>query len=438
MSTVVDLGYHPHTFQREIHAKLKRFSLLVCHRRFGKTVAAIMALIDAAVRFNALPDGRFAYIAPQYNQAKSIAWLYLKRYGMKIPGAKPNEAELTLTLPNGNSVRLFGANNPDSLRGLYLDGVVPDEVAQMPTEVWGEILRPALADRKGWALFIGTPKGVNLFSQLYYDHLSDPEWYVAAFDAEMTVDDPSTPLDRAELEILRSGMSDAQFRQEMMCDFSASSDDTLIPIDLVMDATRKHLRADQYGSAPRVMGVDVARFGDDRSVIQKRQGLHSHQPLVFHGMNNMDLASRVAVEIEAFKADTVFIDAGRGEGVIDRLRQLGYNNVLEINFGGKPNSDHYQNKRAEMWFAMLEWLEQGGVIPNDQELIQSLVVPTYGFNKITGRKQLEPKEDIKKRVGFSPDLGDALALTLAMPVRNPKDHGRGGGKALTEYDPLAD
>ena len=99
--------------------------------------------------------------------AKAIAWSYLKHYTSPIPYCKINEGELSIILPNRATIRIFGADNPDALRGLYFDGVVMDEVAQMKPEVWGEIIRPALADRKGWAVFIGTPKGINLFSQMY-------------------------------------------------------------------------------------------------------------------------------------------------------------------------------------------------------------------------------------------------------------------------------
>lgn len=431
---MIHTGYTPHTFQLQAHLAMKRFSVLVCHRRFGKTVKAVNTLIDSALRCTKT-DGHFAYVAPQYNQAKSVAWGYVKRYGLVVPGTKVNESELSIVFPNGAKVRLFGANNPDSLRGLYFDGIVLDEVADMPPEVWGEVIRPALADRKGWALFIGTPKGMNLFSDIYFKALEDPAWYAGMFTVEDTIDDPTVPIDREELELARSSMSENQFRQEFLCDFTASSDNTLLTIDVVNRAKGKHLTEDKYRGAPRVMGVDVARYGDDRSVIQKRQGLYAHQPRVFRGMNNMDLAGQVSLEIEAFNPDAVFIDGGRGEGVIDRLRQLGYDNIIEVNFGGRARDGvRYANMRTEMWFSIADWLELGGALPPDQELVQSLVVPTYSFDS-GNRHILEKKEDMKKRVGFSPDPGDALALTFAMPVR-PRRDGEKQRKAATEYDVL--
>lgn len=416
MSQRVCTGYTPHRFQMQAHRAMKRFSALVCHRRWGKTVMAVNTLVDAALRCDKT-DGHFGYIAPQFNQAKSVAWNYVKRYGLAVPGARVNESELSLIFPNGAKIRLYGANNPDSLRGMYWDGVVLDEVADMAPEVWGEIIRPALADRKGWALFIGTPKGVNLFSEIYFRALEDPSWYAGMFTADETVGDPGIAIDSEELELARANMSENQYRQEFLCDFAASSDNTLLTIDVVNRAAGKNLREDQYRDMPRVMGVDVARFGDDRSVIQKRQGLYALEPIIFRDLDNMTLASMVDREIASFKPEAVFIDAGRGEGVIDRLRQLGHDNIVEVNFGGRAaDGQRYANKRMEMWADMAEWFALGGAIPRNQELISSLVVPTYSFDA-ANRHVLEKKEDMKKRVNFSPDPADALALTFAFQVR---------------------
>jgi hypothetical protein len=152
----------------------------------------------------------------------------------------------------------------------------------------------------------------------------------------------------------------------------------------------------------------------------------------------MTLASRVAAEIIAFQPDAVFIDAGRGEGVIDRLRSLGFT-VIEVNFGGKPTNEMYANKRSEMWDGMAKWLKAGGVIPNHGELKTDLATPTYAFNA-ANKLVLEPKDDIKKRGLRSTDIADALALTFAAPVM-PKSRSFAVGFApdhprsnVAEYD----
>ena len=149
-----------------LHLRETRWGIVVAHRRAGKTVACVMDLIDDALRCP-LPNPRFAYIAPYYAQAKDVAWQYVKQYGSRIPDAQTNESELRLDLPNGGRVRLYGAENYDRMRGIYLDGAVLDEAGDMDPRAWPEVIRPTLSDRGGRATFIGTPKGRNSFFDIY-------------------------------------------------------------------------------------------------------------------------------------------------------------------------------------------------------------------------------------------------------------------------------
>ena len=126
----VQLDYQCREAFKPLHTRKQRFGVAVAHRRAGKTVASIMDVIDAALRCK-LPEPRFAYVAPYYAQAKDVAWGYLKRFVAPIPGVTTNEAELRVDLPNGGRIRLYGADNYDRLRGIYLDGVVLDEFAGM-------------------------------------------------------------------------------------------------------------------------------------------------------------------------------------------------------------------------------------------------------------------------------------------------------------------
>ena len=429
VATQVDTGYVPHKYQFEIHANLKRFSVLVCHRRFGKTFLAINALIDAALR-SPKENGRYGYVAPFLKQAKQVSWDYLKRFALQIPGTRANESDLSIDFPNKARVRLYGSDNGEAMRGLYFDGVVMDEVADMRMETWPEIIRPALADRKGWCLFIGTPKGLNQFHDLYQHALTNDTWYAGMFRVDET-----DVLDKDEVALAKETMTENQYRQEFLCDFSASIDNALITIDKVTDAAAiKRKESDVVGS-PRVLGVDVARFGADRSVIQKRQGLAAYEPIIFNDIDNMTLAGMVGQTINEWKPDAVFIDAGRGEGVIDRLRQLGFF-VNEVNFGGRPTNPRYNNKRSEMWDSVRIWLDDGGSLPKNTDLKTDLCVPTYKFDA-SNRLQLESKDEIKKRGGRSPDLGDALALTFSFPVA-PKKLGHHGlvESVESEYDPF--
>jgi phage terminase large subunit len=147
------------------HTRTKRWGCLVCHRRAGKTVAAINDLVIGALECQK-PRPQFAYIAPFRNQAKLVAWEYLKHYAEPFLSDKPNESELSVRLLGDRKVMLFGADNADALRGIYLDGVVPDEFGDFKPSVWGNVIRPALSDRKGWAVFMGTPKGRNEFWEI--------------------------------------------------------------------------------------------------------------------------------------------------------------------------------------------------------------------------------------------------------------------------------
>ncbi len=211
--------YIPRTHQAEIERNLRRFSVLVCHRRFGKTVLCVNRLVQCAVE-TPLPDWRGAYIAPLYRQAKAVVWDILKRHCRMHEQAcavKFHEGELRADFANGARIRLFGANNPDSLRGLYLDGVVFDEVAQMAYRVWSEVVRPALSDRKGWAIFIGTPQGKNALYRLWGMARKDPDWFAAMYRASET-----GVLDPRELDAACREMSPEEYEQEFECSFSAA------------------------------------------------------------------------------------------------------------------------------------------------------------------------------------------------------------------------
>ena len=367
---MIKLDYDPRAWQRECHKSRQRFSVYALHRRAGKTELAIMELIDKAMKTEK-DLALFLYIAPFLKQSKAIAWARLKQKlePLRRTGVvEINEGDLYVRLKhNGAIIRLFGGDNPDAMRGLRVDGVVIDEVAQIKPEVWNDIVQPALSDRMGWAVFIGTPSGINLFSELYHRANELDGWTAARY----TVYDTES-LHPDEVERLRRDMAETSFAREYLCDFSAAGDDQLISLaDAELAAQRIYQKTD-VDHAPVILGVDPARFGDDRSVVFRRQGRQAFKPVVYRGIDNMDLASRVANLIEEHDPDAVFIDAGAGSGVIDRLRQLDYG-VIEVPFGGKAvKPELHINRRTEMWWEMKEWIELGGAIPNDNILKQEL------------------------------------------------------------------
>lgn len=213
----VDLGYRSREQFASLHLRKQRWACVVSHVRAGKTVACIMDLVDHALRCK-LTEPRFAYVAPYYAQAKDVAWLYLKRFTAPIPGAEPNESEMRVDFANGGRVRLYGADNYDRMRGIYLDGVVLDEFADFHPAAWPEVIRPRLSDRRGWATFIGTPKGRNAFYEVWANALAVPdEWFTLMLRASET-----GILSEEELADARKALTPEQYAQEYECSFDAA------------------------------------------------------------------------------------------------------------------------------------------------------------------------------------------------------------------------
>jgi len=214
----VVIPYTPRVLQAKLHNELARFNVVVCHRRFGKTVFAINQMIKSAVEDlqTNKKAPRYAYLAPLFKQAKTVAWDELKRLLIDFPDVKFNEAELRADFM-GARIQLYGADNPDTLRGIYLDGVILDEFAQMNPKMYSEVIRPALSDRKGWAVFIGTPKGKNDFYDLYHTANDKKGWKRFLFKASET-----GILDDEELELAKQDMADTEYEQEYECSWSAA------------------------------------------------------------------------------------------------------------------------------------------------------------------------------------------------------------------------
>ncbi len=418
MANKIVIPYKPRPIWASIiHPALEshRFSVLVCHRRFGKTVGCVNHLIKMGVTCKRTAPN-FAYVAPFRNQAKLIAWQYLKHYTHVIPGMSTNESELFVEFPSthpgwqGARIYIIGADHPDALRGIYLDGVVLDEYANIKRELWDEVLRPALADREGWAVFIGTPAGQNQFFEVYQRAQREPDWFSCMYRV-----DESGVLPEAEVADMKRDMTEMAIRQELYCDFSASAEDIVIPIDLVTEASSRTLTDADVRGQPVVLGVDVARFGDDRTVITARKGLWCQGQHTFRGLDTMAVAERVIDAMRQYEPDATFVDVGAmGAGVVDRLHQLGYA-VTEVNFAAASSDERYANKRAEMYFNLRSWMMGGGSIPNEPDLKSELSIVEYHFTP-AGKIQLEPKDKIKEKIGKSPDVADSLALTFALPV----------------------
>lgn len=225
---------------------------------------------------------------------------------------------------------------------------------------------------------------------------------------------PRVNLQWAKDEIAKYGRDDPWVMVNVLGKFPPSSLNALLGPDEVAAAMGRHLTEDKYEFSQKRLGVDVARFGDDRTVIFPRQGLAAFRPVELRGARTNEIAARVAMAKSKFGSELEMVDdtGGWGAGVIDCMIQGGHA-PMPVNFSGRPMDARYLNKRAEMWFMMADWVKRGGALPNIPELQKELTAPTYTF--ANGKFKLEEKEQIKERLRFSPDLADALALTFAVP-----------------------
>lgn len=297
---------------------------MVAHRRAGKTVACVADLVISAVTCRKM-DGRYAYVAPMYNQAKDVAWLYVKRLTADIPGVTYNETELRANLPNGAQVRLYGADNPDRLRGLYLDGVILDEYADMKPRVWGEVIRPMLADRGGWAAFIGTPKGKNEFWQVW--DRAGSGWFRLKLKAS-----ESGLLPAGEIADAKASMTDDQFEQEFECSFEAAIAGAFFGKEMGQAEAQGRIGKVEYDSSLRVFTAWDLGWTDD-TAIWFFQVLHGEVRLIDYYANNNEPVAHYAKVLKDkcydYGAHWVPHDAvpktfaGEGRSIIEQLDAQG-------------------------------------------------------------------------------------------------------------------
>jgi len=212
----VTVTIEPRAQFRDFIESTKRWAVLVAHRRAGKTVAVVQKLVKCALSHKrAGPPLRYAYIAPTRDQAKDIAWAYLKDYAGKIPGTTINESELKITFLNQAAIRLYSGDNYERMRGRYFDGVVSDEDADIPPQAFDYVILPCLLDYCGWHCRIGTPKGKNAFYKAFNSAQSEPDSYALMLRAS-----ESGILSPDALAVMKLKLSADSYAQEMECDFN--------------------------------------------------------------------------------------------------------------------------------------------------------------------------------------------------------------------------
>jgi hypothetical protein len=296
-----------------------------------------------------------------------------------------------------------GAHNPNGMMVTF------DEASGIPESIW-VVTRGFFTEKsiyRFWLAFSNPRSGQGAFFDCF--HIDKPNWYTRQVDA-MSI----KGLDNAELQeiIDKYGPDSREARVEVRGEFPQQGDRQFISRAVVAEACTRQLdRSDD--NAPLAIGVDPARFGDDHTVICFRRGrdARSIPPVVMKNADNMEVANKVAHLIDQFNPEGVFIDAGAGSGIIDRLREMGYK-IWEVNFGTASVDQRYFDHRTELWQAMKDWLPGSMLDPYNRDLADQLCWPEFEFMGREDKLKLESKEKMKKRKLRSPDHADALAVTF--------------------------
>ncbi len=302
--------------------------------------------------------------------------------------------------------------------------VLLDETGRMPITI-GQKAEQIFTGGNIDALIMQAGNPTDVGGLLYHSCVGMAGQYIVITITADPDDPKRTPrvdIEHAREQIRLYGRENPWVMSTILGLFPPSSLNSLIGPEEVEAAMKRQITLEDYEYAQKRLGVDVARFGDDRTCLFPRQGLRAFNPAIMRNARSNEVAARVALAKHKWAGEVLeFVDdtGGWGSGVIDSLIQSGYS-PISVNFSGKADDGKYLNKRAEMWFRMTEWVRRGGSLPPDNDLIKELTAPTYTFQN--GKFALEDKKQIKARLGFSPDKADALALTFAqvdMPGRLP-------------------
>lgn len=276
----ITLPYTPREPFLPFHNRKTRWAVLVLHRRAGKTVAVLNDLLIGALECP-LPNPQFAYIAPNYQQAKRIAWEYLKQFAAPVI-KQTYESELRVTLINDAKIFLLGAEKADSLRGMYLDGCALDEFAQIRPSAVSQVILPCLSDRNGWAVFMGTPKGKNHFYDYWKRAQTDPAWFHFMLKASQSGIIPTD-----DLAQMRAQMDVSDFEQEFECSFEAALKGAIYGLE--MDRAEKEGRIGNFDLDPSLPVDCICDLGftDDTSIFFFQQS--ASQVLIHEVYNNNEV-----------------------------------------------------------------------------------------------------------------------------------------------------
>jgi hypothetical protein len=331
----------------------------------------------------------------------------------------------------------------NTLAGLHADFLlfIMDEAGGIPDAVMAAaeagLANVTGADKEAHILIAGNP--THLEGPLYRACTQERHlWHVTEItgDPDDPKRSPRVSADWAREQIQKYGRDNPWVLVNVFGRFPPSSLNTLLGPDDVRAAMQRHHREPAYDHAARILGVDVGREGDDPSVVFPRQGVAAFAPKVMRNVDGIQGAGYVASRLRDWDVDAVFIDntGGFGGSWLDQLRALQFR-PIGVHFAGKAIDPRYFNKRAEMWFLMAQWVKDGGALPDVPELVAELSIPTYFFHQ--DKLQIEDKDQVKARLGWSPNHADALGLTFAAPVVRRTPLERAGRRESTrDYNPL--
>ena len=432
-------------------------------RRNGKDLISLNILTAKAVQ----KKGLYLYLAPYQTQMRLIVWLGMTKEGRKfldhIPSPlilKKRDSTMEIELINGSILKFIGTDNYDSKMGAGCQGAVFTEYSLQDPAAWNYI-RPMLTETGGFALFNFTMRGLNHGYKMHKMAEANPRW----FHQFLTCEDTGYPSKAAIQREREDGMPESLIQQEYYNDHTASNESTFIPLDLVAPCVKPEsdlsTTPELYNFEPIIFGCDVAYAAKgDKATIVCRQGRKVHFIRWYQGKNNMAFATEIARFIKIWKPVAVFIDAGRGEGVISKLEELHYDHLVRgIHFGGTVYQEEFPNMKAFMWSQMEDWFlspnrpDMTGLDDSpyaneevEEQLCAEISLPMKIIDE-RNRTSVETKRALKTRGEKSPDLAEGLALTFAEEVE-PSEVGStvvpgaingipGMVEEVSSYDPLS-
>jgi hypothetical protein len=427
MDIEIDIPYNhsPRAYQFPFWSAMesgRKRACLVWHRRSGKDLTALNWTATAMTE----RVGTYYHCFPEYNQGRKVMWDGMDGEGKKFTDHIPkeirkstNNTEMKIETLNGSIWQIIGADNYDSVVGANPVGIVLSEwaISDRYPQAW-DYFRPMLVENGGWAVFIYTPRGRNHGFDLYQQALNNPDWFCQL----LTIDDTRV-ISREDIDReRRAGYSEDMIAQEFFCSFVASSEDIVIPFELIQSALTREVA---YPRSPKIAGLDPARFGNDKTALVIRKAGEIVHVETWGQTDLVTTAARVMDRYRAKMFDAVAVDSiGIGAGVADILKANDIP-VAMVQVSEKPmDPERFDSQRDELWWKLREWFEEGAcsisrsLMPHQQKaLLQDIQDIRFKYSP-TGKIKIESKKDMKERLGFSPDVGDALCLTFTHKIRN--------------------